>query len=376
MNNNVIAILRNNEKRISNQITKLRERLWYEEDINNIRKKLLQCEGAPLSQEQKKEINAYWKKLIGKEIPTYWHEYFYSRNGEFSVRYVPTCVYHSSLVYRLNMRPLTMAYTDKCSYDNYLSDVRRPETIIRNINGYYFDDKHSITKKEAIERCKNLKDVVIKPSMIGMWGTGVRIISTDNGRVDEKETVEELFDTFKENFIIQKKVVQHSEMSRLNPTSLNTLRVLSYHHADEVVVLYTVVRIGRKDKLVDNETAGGINADICLKDGHIKDCAYGTPSEKRILTTDVGTVLKGFEIPSFNDVLATVKELHKRLPYFNLIGWDFGVDDTGKPVLIEWNRCPDLSQTAHGPAFGDMTEEIVKFAMSQRDTFNIRLWNG
>ena len=376
MNKSVIAILRSNEKRVSNQITKLRERLWYEEDINSIRKKLLQCEVTPLSQEQKKEINAYWKKLIGKEIPTYWHEYFYSRNGEFSVRYVPTCVYHSNLVYRLNMRPLTMAYTDKCSYDNYLPDVRRPETIIRNINGYYFDDKHSITKKEAIERCKNLKDVVIKPSMIGMWGTGVRIISTDNGRVDEKETVEELFDTFKENFIIQKKVVQHSEMSRLNPTSLNTLRVLSYHHGDEVVVLYAVVRIGRKDRLVDNETAGGINADICLKDGHIKDCAYGTPSEKRILTTDIGTVLKGFEIPAFNDVLATVKELHKRLPYFNLIGWDFGVDDTGKPVLIEWNRCPDLSQTAHGPAFGDMTEEIVKFAMSQRDTFNIRLWNG
>ena len=376
MNNSVIAILRSNEKRISNQITKLRERLWYEEDINSIRKKLRQCDVTPLTQEQKKEINAYWKKLIGKEIPTYWHEYFYSRNGEFSVRYVPTCLYHSSLIYRLNMRPLTMAYTDKCSYDNYLPDVRRPETIIRNTNGYFFDERHPITKNEALERCRNLKDVVIKPSMIGMWGTGVRIISTDNGRIDEKETVEELFDTFKENFIIQKKVIQHPEMSRLNPTSLNTLRVLSYHHGDEVVVLYAVVRIGRKDKLVDNETAGGINADICLDDGHIKDCAYGTPSEKRILTTDVGTVLKGFEIPAFNDVISTVKELHKRLPYFNLIGWDFGVDDSGNPVLIEWNRCPDLSQPAHGPAFGDMTEEIVKFALSQRDTFNIRLWNG
>ena len=376
MNKSVIAILRSNEKRISNQITKLRERLWYEEDINNIRKKLRQCDVTPLTQEQKKEINAYWKKLIGKEIPTYWHEYFYSRNGEFSVRYVPTCLYHSSLIYRLNMRPLTMAYTDKCSYDNYLPDVRRPETIIRNTNGYFFDERHPITKNEALERCKNLKDVVIKPSMIGMWGTGVRIISTNNGRIDEKETVEELFDTFKENFIIQKKVIQHPEMSRLNPTSLNTLRVLSYHHGDEVVVLYAVVRIGRKDKLVDNETAGGINADICLDDGHIKDCAYGTPSEKRILTTDIGTVLKGFEIPAFNDVISTVKELHKRLPYFNLIGWDFGVDDSGKPVLIEWNRCPDLSQTAHGPAFGDMTEEIVKYALSQRDTFNIRLWNG
>lgn len=376
MHSKIIFYERLFEKSFSEKLTNLREKLWYEEDVNKIKKKLLQCDVTPLSSEQKKEINAFWKKLIGKEIPIYWHEYFYSRNGEFSVRYVPTCVYHSSLIYRLNLRPLTMAYTDKCSYDNYFPDVRRPETIIRNTNGYFFDGKQAITRNEALERCRNLTDVVIKPSMIGMWGTGVRIFSTVDGKIGEKETVENLFDTFKENFIIQKKVVQHPEMSRLNPTSLNTLRVLSYHHGDEVFVLYAVVRIGRKDKMVDNETAGGINADINLENGQIKDCAYGTPSEKRILTTDVGTVLKGFEIPAFAEVMSQVKELHKRLPYFNLIGWDFGVDDTGKPILIEWNRCPDLSQTAHGPAFGDMTEEIVKFALSQRDTFNIRLWNG
>lgn len=376
MDSRIIAIRHSREKRVSERMTRLREKLWYEEDINNIKKKLQQCDVTPLSQDQKMEIKAYWKNLVGKDIPIYWHEYFYSRNGEFSVRYVPTCLYHSSLIYRLNMRPLTMAYTDKCSYDNYLPDVRRPETIIRNTNGYFFDASQPITRKEALERCKNLKDVVVKPSMIGMWGTGVRIFSTDNGRIGEKETIENLFDIFKENFIIQKKVIQHPEMSRLNPTSLNTIRVLSYHHGDEVFVLYAVVRIGRKDKMVDNETAGGINADINLENGQIKDCAYGTPAEKRILTTDVGTVLKGFEIPAFAEVQAMVRELHKRLPYFNLIGWDIGVDDTGEPVLIEWNRCPDLSQTAHGPAFGDMTEEIVKFALSQRDTFNIRLWNG
>ena len=376
MNANVIHLFRKCEKETSSVCTKLREKLWYEEDINNIKRKLQQCDVTPLSAGQKKDIITYWKELAGKEIPVYWHEYFYSRNGEFSVRYVPTSLYHSSLIYRLNMRPLTMAYTDKCSYDNYLSDIRRPQTIVRNINGYFFDAKQPITRKEAIERCRNLEDVVIKPSMIGMWGTGVRIFSTDNGKIGENETIENLFDTFKENYIIQKKVLQHPEMSRLNPTSLNTLRVLSYHHGDEVFVLYTVVRIGRKDKIVDNETSGGINADINLENGQIRDCAYGTPPEKRILTTDVGTILKGFKIPAFVEVLSIVKELHKRLPYFSLIGWDFGVDNTGKPVLIEWNRCPDLSQTAHGPAFGDMTEEIVKFALSKRDTFNIRLWNG
>ena len=55
MNNRVIAILRSNEKRVSNQITKLREKLWYEEDINSIRKKLQQCDITPLSKEEKKE---------------------------------------------------------------------------------------------------------------------------------------------------------------------------------------------------------------------------------------------------------------------------------------------------------------------------------
>lgn len=376
MNSKIIAYERLFENRVSERMTSLREKLWYEEDVNSIKNKLRQCDVTPLTDTQKNEINNYWQKLIGEKIPTYWHEYFYSRNGVFDVRYIPTCVYHSSLIYRLNIRPLTMAYTDKCSYDNYLSDVRRPETIIRNINGYYFDSNKPITKREALDRCKDLCDVVIKPSMIGMWGTGVRLFSTKNGQVDDNETINDLFDKFKENFIIQKKVKQHPDMAQLNPTSLNTLRVLSYHHGDEVFVLYAVVRIGRKDKLVDNETAGGINADIDLSKGCIKDCAYGTPAEKRILTTDIGTVLKGFNIPAFDEVLMTVKELHKRLPYFNLIGWDFGVDEIGKPVLIEWNRCPDLSQTAHGPAFGDMTEEIVKFALSHRDTFNIRLWNG
>ena len=355
-------------------MTSLREKLWFEEDINNIKEKISQCDISPLSDAQKKEIQDFWKKLTGKNIPTYWHEYFYSRNGVFSVRYVPTCLYHSSIVFHLNVRPLTMAYTDKNFFDNYLQDVWRPKTIIRNINGYFYDDYKPIKKAEALERCRDLKDVVIKPSMIGKWGTGVRIFDTENGMVGENESVEDLFNQYNKNFIIQKKVMQHEQMSLLNPTSLNTLRILSYRQGDEVHIMYAVVRIGRKDKIVDNETAGGINADINLEDGCIKDCAYGTAAEKRILKTDIGTELRGFQIPSFDRVIAIVKDLHLRLPYFRLVGWDFGIDCEGRPVMIEWNRCPDLSQTAHGPAFGEMTEEVVKFALSQPDYFDARLW--
>lgn len=359
--------------KINRFMTQYRQKVWWNEDVDDIKKKLSQCDIKPLSDSQKKEIEAYWHGLTGMKSPTYWHEYFYSRNGQFSLQYVPTCLYHYKILYHLNFRPFTMAYIDKCLFDWYFPDVHRPQTVIRNINGYFYDDKKAITKEEALERCQELKDVVVKPSLIGKWGRGVKLFSVENGIVSDGEPISQLLEGYDKNYIIQQKVEQHEALSRLNPTSLNTIRVLSYRQGDEVFVLYAVVRIGRKGKTVDNESAGGINADIDLATGKIRKCAYGTPAEKQIMTTDVGTVLDGFQLPSVPEVLATVKELHRRLPYFNLVGWDFGIEKDGKPVMIEWNRAPDLSQTAHGPAFGEMTEEIVHFAQTQPDSFDVKL---
>lgn len=348
--------------------TKYSIRQTWRKDITNIRQKLSQYEVNPLSKGQRNDIITYYTSLVGKKVPVYWHEYFFSRNGNFSVKYIPTCFYHSDIIYKLNNFDLRHAYVDKGIYDIFFSDVRRPKTFVKNINGYYYDDSKPISREDAIDRCQNLDGAVSKPTQEGKWGSGVKVFSTHNGILDDGSNVVSLMDSYGKNYIIQERIQQHESMSRLNPTSLNTLRVLSYRQGNEIYILYIVVRIGREGKSVDNETAGGINADINLETGIIEDCAYGTPSEKKILATDVGTVLKGFQIPSFELIKNEVKELHLRLPYFNLIGWDFGIDIEGNPIMIEWNRAPDLSQTAHGPAFGEMTEEIFNRIRSLKDT--------
>lgn len=347
------------------------KRIWWRTDIRNIRGKLAQCERRPLSAAQKRDIQAYWKGLIGTKVPLYWHEYFYSRNGQFSVKYVPTAVYHRDIICRINFRPLARAYVDKGFYDTLFADIHRPRTIIKNLNGYFYDDRHAITREEALERCANLPGAVIKPSLIGMWGKSIRVFSTTDGTTDKGENFASLLDEYNRNFIVQEKVKQHPEMDRLNPTSLNTLRVLSYRQGMEVYILYVIARIGRMGQCIDNETAGGINADVDLTSGCIRDCAYGSPAERQIFRTDVGTELTGFPIPAFSETIQLAKELHMRMPYFNLIGWDFGVDEAGLPVMIEWNRAPDMSQTAHGPAFGDLTEDIVREAQRRNDTFRM-----
>lgn len=338
---------------------RLRER----EDISSIKNKLSKCERISLTQSQKNDIQRFYRRVAGKEVPTYWHEYFHSRNGYFSVEYIPTSFYHKELIYRLNNYKLRHAYVDKGIYDIYFPDVNRPATIVKNINGFYYDASGAITQQEALQRCSGITEAIIKPSQEGMWGEGVNLIKSS-----DITDYHQLFDKYGKNFIIQERIRQDEQMSLLNPTSLNTIRVLSYRNNDGVFILYTVVRIGRLGKNIDNETAGGINADIDMATGRIKDCAYGTPSEKRIECTDCGTLLKGFEIPSYSKVIAKVKELHERLPYFRLVGWDWGIDSNSEPVLIEWNRAPDLSQTAHGPAFGEMTQMIIKETLKLEDS--------
>lgn len=324
----------------------------------------------PLSAGQEADVKRFFKKHIGREVPTDWHQYFYSRNGLWSEKYIPTSIYNTEIIWRLNKYPFRHAYADKGFYDTLFYGINRPQTIVKNINGYYYDDQHPLSEAEAIERCSNLKEAIIKPSLGGTWGKGVKLIkSTDGIVMDTNNSIKELFDSYKkQSFIVQERLEQHSDLAMLNPTSLNTIRVISYRRGNEVIIIYAVIRIGRKGQVVDNETAGGIKADIDLRTGRIKGCAIGSPKEGQMSLTDVGTPIDGFQIPCFDKILEVVKEMHFRLPYFTLIGWDMSVDKNGVPTLIEWNRAAELSQVAHGPAFGDLTEEIIDDAMRRENS--------
>ena len=334
-----------------------------------IKRSMQLCPMKPLTKGQEADIKAFFKKHFGREVPTYWHQYLYSRNGMYSEKYIPASIYNSEIIYRLNKFQFRHAYVDKGFYDILFPDINRPKTIIKNVNGYYYDEHNALTPEEAVERCSNLNEAIIKPTLEGTWGQGVKLIRSENGMIPSlKCSIQDLFKEYKRSFIIQERFEQHEGIAKLNPTSLNTLRVMSYRRGNEIVILYAVIRIGRLNQVIDNETAGGIKADIDLATGRINGVAYGSPKEKLMPQTDVGTVLDGYQMPCFSRVLDLVREMHLRLPYFNLIGWDMSVDKDGNPALIEWNRAAELSQVAHGPAFGEYTEEILSIVKSRINT--------
>ena len=319
-----------------------------------------------LTKQQKNEVQTFYKNIIGKEVPLYSHEYFYSRTGYFTKEYVPTNLYHCELVPKANDKSLAKAYCDKNVCDLLFPGENVAHYILKNMHGYYYFEGNPVSEEEAIENCQNLRDVIFKPSLRSK-GKGVQLMSFTDGKNEKGETVEQVIKQYKQDFLIQKRVKQHADMAALNPTSLNTIRVLSYRSGMEVLIIYSVVRIGRMGQVIDNQSAGGISTSIS-KDGKLGKVAFGGYSTDNILKTDTGIVLEDYQLPSYEKTIEMVKRMHLKLPYFNIIGWDMAIEEDGSPILIEINTNPGLSQSAFKSGMGEYTERIIRELWPRRNT--------
>lgn len=312
-----------------------------------------------LSPAQKKEVQDFYRDMIGKKVPLYCHEFFYSRTGVFTKEYVPNNLYHCELIPKANRFRYQLAYRDKNMFDLLLPGENVVHSILKKMNGYFYYEGEPVTEAEAVSLCSNLESVIIKPAR-NSEGRGVQFFSAKDGITTlGGKTVKQLFADYKKDFLIQETVKQHRDMAALNPTSVNTLRILSYRSGMEILIVYSVIRIGHQGSVVDNQMAGGISTAI-TKDGKLDRVAFSGFSKDDIVKTDTGIVLEGYQIPSYDKAIAMVKRMHMKLPFFNIVGWDVAIQEDGEPVLIEYNLNPGLSQSAFKSGMGEYTERIIR----------------
>lgn len=322
-----------------------------------------------LSSEQQSEVQQYYQRLVGRKVPLAWHRFMYSRTGLWAHDYVPLSLYRTEMIGRMNVFPFMDAYADKNVSEMLFPDVLQPKCIVKNMRGYFYVGDRPVSREEALAICQNIDDAIIKPSM-STRGHGVKHLVVKDGKTNiDGKSIGQVLADYRQDYVIQQKIRQHPGMAALNPTSANTIRLLTYRSGMEVLLLYTVIRIGKKDQVIDNESSGGISARI-NDDGTLAKYAYGAPGNDQVEYTDCGVRLEGYPIPSFDKVVATAQRLHMRLPYFDLAAWDFSVSEDGEPIFIEWNANPDLSQTANGPAFGPYAERIFAEVYKKENTRN------
>ena len=193
------------------QVGQVQER-YIKKSLNALKEK------KTLTKEQKHEIQEYYRGLIGKKISLTCHQYFYSRSGIYSKEYVPTYLYHTDIIGKANMMPYRDALADKNMCDIILPNVKHPKTILKNRNGYYYMNGEPVTMEEAVSRCQNIHNMLIKPSL-DKHGNGVKSLEVTDGITNhDGATIEQVFKKYKKNFQIQERLKQHERMSALNPS--------------------------------------------------------------------------------------------------------------------------------------------------------------
>jgi hypothetical protein len=149
----------------------------------------------------------------------------------------------------------------------------------------------------------------------------------------------ELSDSFRnEVFVIQERMIQHSEISRIYPNSINTIRLETLLKENgEIIVFDALLRLGAGGRNVDNWGLGGIVVGIDETTGRLKDWGFYKPGFGGIVHEkhpETGEAFAGCPIPFFDEAVALSTKLHRSLYGLPSMGWDIAITPTG-PVFLE-----------------------------------------
>lgn len=342
------------------------DRLYHTAELNIFRfyrnlHKFQATRGLPCGRDFQKayreKVLPYWKKY-GLRPKRFWYKFFYSLTGEVDPRYIPDDIHHRYIIPYFDDVEYIRALEDKNLHSVLFRDVLRPETVFKYSSRMYCNDDFSpISRQEALGRCLAPGRYIIKPARDTGEGMDIRFFAGEDG----PEAIAQVLDQYTNiDHLVQRVLTQHPALAAFNPTSVNTLRVVTMVHREKAHILSAIMRIGNTGSLVDNISKGGYQA-VIRPDGTLGKYAYTHKDGKDIHVerTDAGMAFEGFQIPHWADVRQTALELALRLPHLRLIGWDFTVDEQGRVVMIEFNCDFGQNQENCGPTFGDMTDDIL-----------------
>lgn len=210
---------------------------------------------------------AKWAKLSIYPFSNKWINAYVNSTKIDSPDYVPESIFYTQIEPVLNSSQLQLAYTDKNFYDLVFLQNIFPDTILRNINGGLYNENFIpiiiSTNTDLQDIILNYPSLIVKPAIESGGGENVYLFKL-SGNIMIDDTGNELNLTFletklKKNYVLQKVLLQHRDLSKFNKTSINTIRVLTWLSpvSGKVEILQCIFRVGAHGQFVDNSRSGG-----------------------------------------------------------------------------------------------------------------------
>lgn len=329
-----------------------------------------QTEKNVLTKEMKKEAKNFWSNYLS--VPLVYHNFYTEKYGQFYKEYIPDEIYYNYIQPYFNNYRLSKALDNKCYYNKMFPNIAQPKLVAYRLNGFWYADDNMLFGgyKEAYEFVAKEDEVFIKRATDSGGGHGVKYLNCKG--LTEEKFLEEIKD-FKGDIAIQRGITQHEALAKLNPSSVNTIRIITLLTKEETLIVSAILRMGVGTAKVDNSSSGGMTIGIS-KEGKLKKTAC---AEKRRLLEEHPTseiVFDGYQIPSFKEATELVKKASVMVPHFRMVAWDVSILEDGTPVLIEANLYDgqlDSHQIHNGPLFHEDTQKILDEVFSKNNSSKI-----
>ena len=226
-----------------------------------------------------------------------------------------------------------------------LTDAQRATYITRSVNNtlvsllndreyyHFFDNKSEFyttfgkyigrqgldfgkaTQKEFEDFMASRDTIMVKPDS-SSGGFGVNKLSKG-----DFPSLAAMYQKLKEEHIgvIEDVLQQHEVLNQLNPSSINTLRVVTILNESGPHIVYAHIRIGNSDRPVDNLHSGGMFAPIDLDKGVIQYPAYDQARHTYTEHPRTHTTIQGFAIPYWEEAKAMCLEASQIVPQMRYV---------------------------------------------------------
>lgn len=256
----------------------------------------------------------------------------------------------NSIVRRMNDKAYWYNFDDKTVFNTLFADqVGRKWIKV---------DEH-LTAEALADFLQDLPRVLYKPLE---GSSGVGIVKFE--KTDWESDVPAFLNKVREMGagLLEELLIQHPNMARLCPTSVNTVRIATLLGDKQEGIVYAFLRIGN-GKVMDNVDQGGMAARVDLASGKLLTVAAdkaGNVFDKHPMT---GTPIIGFTIPYFEEAKQMCLAAMRKVPQVRFVAWDVAITADG-PRFIEGNSFPSHAVpqfAAHYPDGIGILPEFRKF---------------
>ncbi len=304
--------------------------------------------------ERKSKLRMLWENLVWvlkyKEVCNYYFLYGLDlklRSPKDYVAYTEFRVLRNILNFRIRETKRTL-YTfnylclarDKFVFSQYCKSLNMPYPTTIALA----DSKHLNLMQEGnlemfpIEDIVTLKIDAFCKEVSGESGKGAFALKVDNGKIiinGVESDVTLLKEKFGDaNYIIQERLINHPDIAKIYPNSLNTLKLITFLNDNgEVEFFDGVMRFGAGGAMVDNASGGGVFVGLD-ENGYLQNVGYHEPGIKKNLVVngihpDTGVKFAGMRLPFWDEMIDTAKKFHQFFYGIPSIGWDVAFTPNG-----------------------------------------------